>query len=250
MSIVQILRAVSDSLLGSKSNFLSKMAFAPPASLIALLATMATANSQGPPGSGMYGIQSGSYRQDGGFVGSIDYPLPNAEQAFVSLVTDPRSGLAELSFLDQHRKAVFLRLTNGILSGNSIRFQYLTTHPYGADLPPAWVDYTVTNQAGSLAISGSMTSPPVCCDIPYLFAHSDVRTSLVPILSLRVVSGVELCWNSASNQNYQVQYHSNLLGSFWVDLGPPVRGDGALTCVTDAAVPEQPRRFYRLVTWP
>ncbi len=233
-----------------ESPAMLKMPFAPVAVLVALLSSVPTANSQDPPGNGIYAIKSGDYREDGGFVGSLTYPLPNAQQAFVSLARDSGTAVAELKILDESRKNVFLHLTNGIVSGNTIRFQYLTAHPYGPDLPVAWVDYTVTNHTGSLSISGSITSSPVCCDIPYLFAHEDGRTSFVPSLTIRFSGRVELCWNSVSNQNYQVQYHPDVIGASWSDLGPAVQGDGSTHCVTDDLIAGQTRRFYRLVSWP
>src|SRR4029453_3838252 len=119
-------------------------------------------------------------------------------QAFVSLVIGPGAAAAELTFLDRRQQAVFLRLTNGIVSGNTIRFHYMTEHPYGPPLPSARVDYVVTNAAGRLWISGSITSAPVCCDIPYTFEHQDVLATFVPALSIRVAGEVELCWRSAS----------------------------------------------------
>jgi hypothetical protein len=227
-----------------------KAGFATSVALIALLATLTTASSQEPPTSGTYKIQSGSYSEIGGFVGSITYQLPGTSQAFVSLVIGPGGVAAELTFLDNRQQAVFLRLTNGIVSGNTIRFQYMTVHPYGPPLPPARVDYMVTNAAGRLWISGSITSTPVCCDIPYTFEHRDVLATFVPALSIRAVGEVELCWKAASNQNYQVQYQSDFTRPVWTNLGGPVRGSGSTKCVVDSSAPEHLQRFYRVITLP
>jgi hypothetical protein len=226
-----------------------KTGFTTSASLIALLATITTAISQDPPRSGIYQIQSGSYREAGGFGGSLTYQLPSLNQAFVSLMIVSGGGAAELEFLDRNQQGVFRQLTNGTVSGNIIRFQYVTVHPYGPTLPPAWVDYTVTNAAGCLWISGSITSAPVCCDIPYLFEHQDVRATSAPVLSIRV-SQVEMCWCSVSNQNYQVQYQSDLTQHVWTNLGGPVQVNGTTNCVVDSVALGQPQRFYRIITLP
>jgi len=68
-------------------------------------------------------------------------------------------------------------------------------------------------------------------------------------LSIRC-SEVELCWQSATNVTYQVQYQSALTSGEWVDLGVPIVGDGSRKCVTDAIREGEPRRFYRTVAAP
>ena len=217
---------------------------------IALLAGVTTVSSQTPPRSGIYRIQSGTYREVGGFVGEVSYILPSAGQTFVGVTLDSTAATAELDFLSENRRAFYIRLTNGVVTGNAIRFQYLTIHPYGPDLPPAFVDYTVTNSAGNLWLSGSITSAPACCDIPYLFEHIDVRATIAPTATIRAMTGIEVCWKSESNQIYQVQFHTNLLGQGWSDVGAPVQGNGSVKCVVDSVALEQAQRFYRVVLLP
>jgi hypothetical protein len=226
-----------------------KKGFASSAALIALLGTTATAISQDPPRSGMYQIQSGVYREDGGIWGTIICPLPGSLDAFVSLMIDPGMGAAELTFLDNSQQAVFSRLTNGTVSGDTIQFHYATVHP-AIQGWPAWVDYTVTNAAGHLWISGSITSSPPCCDIPYWFEHRDVRAAFMPVLSIRAASEIELRWSSASNQNYQVQYQTDLTQPVWTNLGGPVQGNGTTNNVVDSMAPANLQRFYRILTSP
>src|SRR5437867_486798 len=102
--------------------------------LIAPLGSITLVNSQEPPEAGIYKIESGTYREVGGFSGEATYQLPNTSQAFVSLLILPGAGPAELTFLDSNQHPGFLRLTNGMVSGSTIQFQYLTAHPYGSDL--------------------------------------------------------------------------------------------------------------------
>jgi len=227
-----------------KTGWANRIAF------MALLIGMATASSHAQPRSGIYRIQSGTYREVGGFVGEMDYGLPYAGQTFISLKLGSAGVTADLEFLTTNRQPFYIRLTNGIVTGNTIQFQYQTTHPYGSDLPPAYVNYTVTNAAGFLWFSGSVTSPPVCCDIPYRFEHIDVRATLAPTVAIHAASGMEICWNSESNQTYQVQCHTNPAGPGWSDLGGPIQGDGMVTCVTDSNVPGRAQRFYRVVLVP
>lgn len=68
-------------------------------------------------------------------------------------------------------------------------------------------------------------------------------------LSIRC-SQVELCWLSAANVDYQIQYQSTLTGGQWTNLGAPIAGDGARKCVTDTIPEGEPQRFYRTVTAP
>ena len=215
------------------------------------LAASVTLMAQDPPRSGTYRVQSGTYEETGGFVGFLSYSLPNSAQTFVSLTVAASNRTAELKFLDNNRQHIFfVRLTNGIVSGDRIRFQYMTSHPYGSDLPPAWVDYTITNAAGHLWISGSITSGPVCCDIPYRFEHSQVKAEFIPALSIRALNGIEVCWTSATNQNCQVQFSTDPNRQAWTDLGGPIRCNGATNCLTDIVVPGRSQGFYRVVTLP
>src|SRR5664279_3307107 len=135
------------------------------AAFVAIL--VATACSADEPMSGTYQIQSGTYRVMGGAVGTLSYILPNQSQAYVSLWIGSGTGPAALTFLDASLHTSLPPLTNGTVSGNTIVFQYVTRGPLSSQ-EVAWVDYTVTSSAGHLWISGSITSAPACCDIPYL----------------------------------------------------------------------------------
>ncbi len=227
-----------------------KTGFSAVAPVIVFLATIARVMSQDPPRSGTYQIQSGSYREDGGFIASVTYELPSSRHAFVRLMIGHAGDAAELSFLDQEQHAVFPHLTNGIVVGNTIQFQYVTEHPYGLGGIPAWVDYTVANTAGYLWISGSITSAPVCCDIPYLFEHRDVGAAFLPSLTIRGGRELQLSWESASNQTYQVQCLTDLAEFGWSNLGPPVPGNGTTNYVLDTVEPGNRQKFYRIVTLP
>ena len=166
--------------------------------LIAFLATITTVTSQDPPRSGTYQIQSGYYTEYGGIAGRYTVRLPTLGQAFVSLTVDPGVGMAELTFLTRNQQAG-RRLTNGIVSGNTIRFQYTTADPFRH--LPEQVDYVVTNAAGRLWINGSITMLSPMPDFPNRLVHQAVSATIVPALSIRVGSQVELRWSSASNQH-------------------------------------------------
>jgi hypothetical protein len=73
-----------------------------------------------------------------------------------------------------------------------------------------------------------------------------LRVEGVPVPSLSIqVSPVTLCWDSFSNQIYQVQYTTNLNLIEWQNLGSPVLGNDSQICITNG-IPEEPQRFYRL----
>jgi hypothetical protein len=76
-----------------------------------------------------------------------------------------------------------------------------------------------------------------------------VTVEAPPTLTIRV-SQVEVCWNSLTNSNYQLQYQSDLTTNTWVDLGATVPGNGTTNCVTDTVVLGEPKKFYRIVVVP
>ena len=115
------------------------------------------ADSQVPSGTrSLYQITSGTYTMVGGIWGSLSANLPNPDQTCVLLTTDPQNGRAELTFLGQDQQTPFLTLTNGLISGTVIRFQYPARHPYPDVGLPGMLDYTVTNLAGTLRIDGNI----------------------------------------------------------------------------------------------
>jgi probable HAF family extracellular repeat protein len=68
-----------------------------------------------------------------------------------------------------------------------------------------------------------------------------------PVLSIaRSESQVELCWNSETNRSYQLQYRFDLDTNTWSNLGTPIAGNGLTNCVSDAMLPGQPKKFFRL----
>lgn len=70
--------------------------------------------------------------------------------------------------------------------------------------------------------------------------------NLTPALSIRI-SQFELCWQSASNNWYQVQYSTVANTNQWTPLSTTwSMGNGATQCTTDSVLLNTPRRFYRL----
>jgi len=63
------------------------------------------------------------------------------------------------------------------------------------------------------------------------------------------VSQVTVCWDSRSNELFQVQVLSQVTGAIWTNLGPPVLADGPSTCIVDT-VDDRVRRFYRAILLP
>ena len=94
----------------------------------------------------------------------------------------------------------------------------------------------------------SYASAPLGMNYEALALRLDVEFT-PDTLSIRC-SQVELCWQSATNVIYQLQYQSALTGGQWTNLGAPIPGDGSRKCVTDPIAEGEPHRFYRTVTVP
>ncbi len=91
------------------------------------------------------------------------------------------------------------------------------------------------------------------------FVSSDNTTwpALRPALHLALdgetsirISQVEVCWASATNRLYLVQYKSELTTNAWLNLRGPIQTTGPKTCITDGVSVGEPRRIYRVVPLP
>jgi hypothetical protein len=72
----------------------------------------------------------------------------------------------------------------------------------------------------------------------------------LPLSTTLRVSEVEICWETVTNKAYQIQYRSTLTSDQWLNLQPPISGNGTALCVKDSVPAEQPQRFYRVMTMP
>ena len=61
------------------------------------------------------------------------------------------------------------------------------------------------------------------------------------------VSVVDLCWDSATNGLYQLQYRTNLTTSPWFNIGIPIRGTGLEMCTPIDMPAGQAGKFYRVL---
>lgn len=67
-----------------------------------------------------------------------------------------------------------------------------------------------------------------------------------PPISLTVtVADVQICWNSLSNTQYQVEYKSTLTTNTWQPLGSLINGNGSTNCIVDSVLSD-PQRVYRV----
>lgn len=68
------------------------------------------------------------------------------------------------------------------------------------------------------------------------------------VISAPASSEVALCWETAPNRYYQLQWSSVLSSNQWVPLFPAwTTGDGAGHCEIDTIAPGSPQKFYRLL---
>jgi hypothetical protein len=59
---------------------------------------------------------------------------------------------------------------------------------------------------------------------------------------------IELCWQTAPNRWYQLLSSSTLTTNQWFPISTAwIAGDGARHCETDAILPDNPTKFYRLI---
>lgn len=81
------------------------------------------------------------------------------------------------------------------------------------------------------------------------FPIPELVVEFTPATSLTIrVSQVELCWGTAANTVYQLEYRSQLTTNAWLPLGGKIHGDGLPFCTNDTVVIGQPQKFYRLQT--
>jgi len=211
-----------------------------------------------PIPSGVYKILSGTFIKCCGIAGAVKSPLPDESQSFVRLEIDPQTHLARMAFLGQDMSTVFSIVPCS--PGNPIDFSF----DYGftsfnqivflADPgPPPYSEswhYTVSNSVDALRIEGTLgINSQLCADVPNQFTQSNVVAVLMPSATIRV-SEVEVCWNAASNRNYQVQYRAALTTNDWLNLGPPVAGNGTTNCISDKVAVGQEQRLYRVLAVP
>lgn len=112
---------------------------------------------------------------------------------------------------------------------------FLGATPPGA--PVGAIEHGYVGQLDDISLwTGALTPSEVQAD--YL------ASSCPPNLSIRV-SAVELCWNTAPNLVYQLQYRTNL-DNPWLPLGGLLSGDGSRFCTNDMVLDGQPQRFYQL----
>ncbi len=228
--------------------------------LAALMLALQPARAQSWPTGGRYQIVSGQRISCCGFGGPLVERLPNAANAFIELTVDPQNQVAQLSILGQDGHTV-LRippvasrsefayvLTNGTLLPDRIQFGASTLPPVPTQ--PVHSFLVVSNSIDTLSINGTVLLPcPGCADIPMEFQHTNVVAVRMPTATIRVRE-VEVCWNTASNRNYQVQYRSDWNPNVWEDLGAPIAGDGSVLCLTDKVPLGQPQRYYRVLLLP
>lgn len=84
----------------------------------------------------------------------------------------------------------------------------------------------------------------------FVLSELQLDATLLPITASIRVSEVEICWLSASNKTYGVDYRSILTPDTWAPLFSNILGNGATICVDDKVVAGQPQRLYRVVVLP
>jgi hypothetical protein len=127
----------------------------------------------------------------------------------------------------------------------------------GATVQPYFIDVQgLTNSTSVQYLSarvgpapGGVPTFPQPSEAAASFFGPNFQYVPLPLASIRV-SGVDVCWTTESNKNYQVEYRSALTTNTWTYLAGPIVGTGTNNCVSDAVHPGEPQRFYRIVGLP
>jgi len=152
----------------------------------------------------------------------------------------------------------------GIASGSGVTYFWLA----GTYLPALTVPFPVATTLAAdgqwhhyevdftdIATANNLTSLQLMLEDWYdrgsipgdvYFDNVRLRGTLSPAVAL-IWPAVEVGWVSATNRLYQVQWTSQLNPNAWIDLGPPVRGNGSTNSVLDSTR-DQPKKFYRVLT--
>ena len=183
------------------------------------------------------------------------WPLPQEGQQYVDIANYPDACLAQtfaISVPGLHRLTWYDNTANVYDSIGPAPYsvtitdashQTVISRSFTAFHPPAWQQRTVEVNlaAGSYDLTFTPQGEPETLDV----LLDNVSLELLPLLVSIHVSCVDICWNSRTNHNYQVQYQSVLTTNQWVNLGAPVPGDGGTQCLTDS-VNGVEKRFYRV----
>lgn len=165
-------------------------------SVLCGFALVPRAESQSPaaPTTDLYEITSGRYTEVGGFVGVLEYGLPDSYQAFVELKTDPVFNTTNMRILgvDLAPWGPYFDwpLVEGTIDGNTIAFSSPVPWLFGE---PGSLSYAVLLRDGGLTLDGVVAFEPQCCDIPSLFEHSNVQATLIPEPTTSLLLTIA-CW--------------------------------------------------------
>jgi hypothetical protein len=211
---------------------------------------MTMPQAQAQPATNLYQIISGDYVECCGIAGPFHYILPDGNQLLVLLVVDPTQLRAQMTILGEGAEPVYHTFTDGRVYADYIEFGL--PGPFTPFPGMEQLHYIVSNSAAGLRFSGIRVVPPFGADVPNRFTHTNVVAILLsgtPRPTVRV-SEVEVCWESVTNRNYQVQYRSSFPTNIWTNLGPSVAGNGTTNCIADKVPLGEPQRFYRVLPAP
>jgi hypothetical protein len=210
--------------------------------------TMPQAKAQ--PATNLYQIISGDYVECCGIAGPFHYALPDENQSLVLLVVEPTQLRAQMTILGEDADPVYHTFTDGQVHADYIEFGL--PGPFPPFPAVEQLHYIVSNSSTGLRFSGIRVVPPLGADVPNQFTHTNVVASFLSgtLRPAIRVSEVEVCWESVTNRNYQVQYRSLLTTNIWINIGPSVVGNGTTNCLADKVPLGEPQRFYRVLPAP
>jgi hypothetical protein len=210
--------------------------------------------------SGVYEIISGRYTECCGIGGAFIYTLPYSSQGFVELTIDSQNQRAQMTILGQDRHTVFripqvgprsgftYSLSNGVVYSDRIEFGEFPAPTVGQPL----LRYTVSNDAGALRISGTLTlSCLACADLPMQFKHTNVVAISLP--AAPIIEGVErdgtlmrFRFTGEPPYDYFVEFSESLPATNWLSLTNYRAKIQPIEAVVTDPLSNGPARFYRI----
>lgn len=180
----------------------------------------------------------------GGYAGNQVAILQNSGTISQS-ISFPVSGVYRLTYLQAGRCA------NGSYAGNQQYDVMLDSTVIGADLnttssqpfTPVSLAFYSNPGAHTLSFQGIPTGGDNTAFLDQVAISLIATNATLP----NIYTAVQICWDSATNHTYQLQWASSLNSTNWTNLTPPVAGTGTNICVFDATRGHA-KRFYRVIT--
>jgi hypothetical protein len=132
----------------------------------------------------------------------------------------------------------------------------LSVNLNGGYLPAAGDAFTLLTYGAESGTFDALNLPHLSPSLTWQgnYGATTLILSVVPLPPPRLLTSfsgnsLSLSWGAVASQTYQVQYATNLVPTYWTDLGAPLPGTNGTLTVSGLNGPE-PQRFYRVTVLP